>query len=49
VWVGCYVGAKHKACADPAISGILCQLPAPPHLDELELTGRIDPDKDVDG
>lgn len=35
--------------ADPAIAGILCQLPAPPHLDELELTGRIDPDKDVDG
>jgi methylenetetrahydrofolate dehydrogenase (NADP+) / methenyltetrahydrofolate cyclohydrolase len=34
---------------DPAISGILCQLPVPAHLDELELTGRIDPDKDVDG
>jgi methylenetetrahydrofolate dehydrogenase (NADP+)/methenyltetrahydrofolate cyclohydrolase len=35
--------------ADPAVSGILCQLPVPAHLDELELTDRIDPAKDVDG
>jgi methylenetetrahydrofolate dehydrogenase (NADP+)/methenyltetrahydrofolate cyclohydrolase len=35
--------------ADPAISGILCQLPVPAPLDGAELTGRIDPDKDVDG
>jgi methylenetetrahydrofolate dehydrogenase (NADP+)/methenyltetrahydrofolate cyclohydrolase len=35
--------------ADPAVSGILCQLPVPAHLDGNELTGRIDPDKDVDG
>ena len=35
--------------ADPAVSGILCQLPVPDHLDGDELTGRIDPDKDVDG
>jgi methylenetetrahydrofolate dehydrogenase (NADP+)/methenyltetrahydrofolate cyclohydrolase len=34
---------------DPAVSGILCQLPVPDHLDSAELTGRIDPDKDVDG
>jgi methylenetetrahydrofolate dehydrogenase (NADP+) / methenyltetrahydrofolate cyclohydrolase len=34
---------------DPAVSGILVQLPVPPHLDGNELTGRIDPDKDVDG
>jgi methylenetetrahydrofolate dehydrogenase (NADP+)/methenyltetrahydrofolate cyclohydrolase len=35
--------------ADDAVSGILCQLPVPEHLDGAELTGRIDPDKDVDG
>jgi methylenetetrahydrofolate dehydrogenase (NADP+)/methenyltetrahydrofolate cyclohydrolase len=35
--------------ADPEISGILCQLPVPGHLDGTELTNRIDPDKDVDG
>jgi methylenetetrahydrofolate dehydrogenase (NADP+)/methenyltetrahydrofolate cyclohydrolase len=34
---------------DLAVSGILCQLPVPEHLDGNELTGRIDPDKDVDG
>jgi methylenetetrahydrofolate dehydrogenase (NADP+)/methenyltetrahydrofolate cyclohydrolase len=35
--------------ADSRVSGILCQLPVPEHLDGDELTGRIDPDKDVDG
>jgi methylenetetrahydrofolate dehydrogenase (NADP+) / methenyltetrahydrofolate cyclohydrolase len=35
--------------ADPAVSGILCQLPVPDQLDADALTGRIDPDKDVDG
>jgi methylenetetrahydrofolate dehydrogenase (NADP+) / methenyltetrahydrofolate cyclohydrolase len=35
--------------ADPAISGILCQLPLPEHLDPREITNRIDPGKDVDG
>jgi methylenetetrahydrofolate dehydrogenase (NADP+)/methenyltetrahydrofolate cyclohydrolase len=35
--------------ANPAVSGILCQLPVPDHLDAAELTNRIDPDKDVDG
>jgi methylenetetrahydrofolate dehydrogenase (NADP+)/methenyltetrahydrofolate cyclohydrolase len=35
--------------ADPAVSGILCQLPVPEPLDADELTGRVDPDKDVDG
>jgi methylenetetrahydrofolate dehydrogenase (NADP+)/methenyltetrahydrofolate cyclohydrolase len=34
---------------DPAVSGILCQLPVPPHLDGVELTGLIDAAKDVDG
>jgi methylenetetrahydrofolate dehydrogenase (NADP+)/methenyltetrahydrofolate cyclohydrolase len=35
--------------ADPAVNGILCQLPVPDHLDGAELTGLIDPGKDVDG
>jgi methylenetetrahydrofolate dehydrogenase (NADP+)/methenyltetrahydrofolate cyclohydrolase len=35
--------------ADLAISGILCQLPVADHLDGVELTGLIDPGKDVDG
>src|SRR4051794_38692764 len=35
--------------ADPDVSGILCQLPVPDHLDGVELTGLIDPAKDVDG
>jgi methylenetetrahydrofolate dehydrogenase (NADP+)/methenyltetrahydrofolate cyclohydrolase len=35
--------------ADPAVSGILCQLPVPDHLDGVEITNRIDPLKDVDG
>jgi methylenetetrahydrofolate dehydrogenase (NADP+)/methenyltetrahydrofolate cyclohydrolase len=35
--------------ADPDVSGILCQLPVPGHLDGVELTNLIDPDKDVDG
>jgi len=35
--------------ADPAVDGILCQLPVPAPLDAAELTNRIDPSKDVDG
>jgi len=35
--------------ADPTVDGILLQLPLPGHLDGVELTGMIDPDKDVDG
>ena len=35
--------------ADPAIHGILCQLPLPPHIDADEVLQRIDPGKDVDG
>ena len=31
------------------VSGILCQLPVPEHLDGVELTGMIDASKDVDG
>jgi methylenetetrahydrofolate dehydrogenase (NADP+)/methenyltetrahydrofolate cyclohydrolase len=35
--------------ADPAVDGILVQLPLPDHIDEKAVTTRIDPDKDVDG
>jgi methylenetetrahydrofolate dehydrogenase (NADP+)/methenyltetrahydrofolate cyclohydrolase len=35
--------------ADDDVSGILCQLPVPPHMDGVKLTGLIDPYKDVDG
>lgn len=35
--------------ADPAVHGILLQLPLPPHLDAEALIERIDPAKDVDG
>jgi methylenetetrahydrofolate dehydrogenase (NADP+) / methenyltetrahydrofolate cyclohydrolase len=35
--------------ADPAVSGMIVQLPVPGHLDGVELTGLVDPDKDVDG
>jgi len=35
--------------ADPAIHGILVQMPLPPGLDEKSVIEAIDPDKDVDG
>lgn len=35
--------------ADPAVDGILVQLPLPGHIDERAVITRIDPDKDVDG
>jgi methylenetetrahydrofolate dehydrogenase (NADP+)/methenyltetrahydrofolate cyclohydrolase len=35
--------------ADESVSGILCQLPVPGHLDGVHLTGLIDAAKDVDG
>lgn len=35
--------------ADPAIDGILVQLPLPGHLDTTAILDAIDPDKDVDG
>ena len=35
--------------ADPAVDGILVQLPLPAQLDEQAVLLRIDPDKDVDG
>ena len=35
--------------ADPAVDGILVQLPLPPHIEATKVITRIDPDKDVDG
>jgi methylenetetrahydrofolate dehydrogenase (NADP+)/methenyltetrahydrofolate cyclohydrolase len=35
--------------ADPAVDGILVQLPLPKGLDEHKVIAAIDPDKDVDG
>jgi len=35
--------------ADPAVHGILVQLPLPKHLDEDQIIRAIDPAKDVDG
>ena len=35
--------------ADPAVDGILVQLPLPAHIDATAVITRIDPDKDVDG
>ena len=34
---------------DPAIHGILVQLPLPKHIDDKKILNAIDPDKDVDG
>jgi len=35
--------------ADAQVSGILCQLPVPDHLDGAQITNRVDVRKDVDG
>jgi methylenetetrahydrofolate dehydrogenase (NADP+) / methenyltetrahydrofolate cyclohydrolase len=43
------IALVEKLNADPAVDGILCQLPLPSHLDELAVISAIDPDKDVDG
>lgn len=38
-----------RLSADPAVDGILVQLPLPRHLDANAVIARIDPAKDVDG
>ncbi|ASJ96306.1 MULTISPECIES: bifunctional methylenetetrahydrofolate dehydrogenase/methenyltetrahydrofolate cyclohydrolase FolD [Shewanella] len=38
-----------KCNQDPAIDGILVQLPLPDHIEESKVIERIQPDKDVDG
>ncbi len=35
--------------ADPAVDGVLVQLPLPRHIGEAQVLAAIDPDKDVDG
>jgi methylenetetrahydrofolate dehydrogenase (NADP+)/methenyltetrahydrofolate cyclohydrolase len=35
--------------ADPAVDGILIQLPLPPHIDAAAVVEAVDPEKDVDG
>ncbi len=35
--------------ADPAVHGILVQMPLPDHMNEAVVVNTIDPDKDVDG
>jgi methylenetetrahydrofolate dehydrogenase (NADP+) / methenyltetrahydrofolate cyclohydrolase len=35
--------------ADPAVDGILVQLPLPRHIDDQRVIATIDPEKDVDG
>src|SRR4029453_7215062 len=35
--------------ADPAVDGILVQLPLPDHIDANQIITAIDPEKDVDG
>lgn len=42
-------GELDRLNADPAVSGIIVQLPLPEHLDPVAAQERIDPDKDVDG
>jgi len=34
---------------DPEVHGVLVQLPLPEHINEADVTNRIDPNKDVDG
>ena len=41
--------AIRAACADPAISGVLVQLPLPKHLSADGAIAALDPAKDVDG
>lgn len=39
----------HELNEDPAVNGILVQLPLPKHIDEAAVIGAIAPEKDVDG
>ncbi|RIK83815.1 MAG: bifunctional methylenetetrahydrofolate dehydrogenase/methenyltetrahydrofolate cyclohydrolase FolD [Hyphomicrobiales bacterium] len=43
------VALVERLNADPAIHGILVQLPLPAHIDALAVIETISPDKDVDG
>ena len=39
----------HKLNADPAVHGVLVQMPLPPQIDSKLIVASIDPCKDVDG
>ena len=43
------LGLVRQLNADPAVDGILVQLPLPPQIDTDAVIAAIDPDKDVDG
>src|SRR3984885_14877450 len=43
------LGLIEKLNADPAVSGILVQLPLPPQINPARIFNSIHPDKDVDG
>ncbi len=43
------LGLVERLNADPAVDGILVQLPLPGHIDADKVLTSIDPDKDVDG
>jgi methylenetetrahydrofolate dehydrogenase (NADP+)/methenyltetrahydrofolate cyclohydrolase len=43
------LGLIAKLNADPAVNGILVQLPLPPQITPARVIASIDPDKDVDG
>jgi methylenetetrahydrofolate dehydrogenase (NADP+)/methenyltetrahydrofolate cyclohydrolase len=43
------MGRIRKLNADPAVHGILVQLPLPKHIDSARVLGAVAPQKDVDG
>lgn len=43
------LAAVEEANADPAVDGLLVQLPLPAHVDEVRVTHAVAPIKDVDG
>jgi methylenetetrahydrofolate dehydrogenase (NADP+)/methenyltetrahydrofolate cyclohydrolase len=43
------LGTVRELNADPAVDGILVQLPLPDHIDDRSVIDAIDPQKDVDG
>jgi methylenetetrahydrofolate dehydrogenase (NADP+)/methenyltetrahydrofolate cyclohydrolase len=43
------IAQLHELNTDPAVSGIIVQLPLPEHLDGVKMTGLVDVAKDVDG
>jgi len=43
------IALVQKLNADPAVHGILVQMPLPPQIDAARVIARVDPAKDVDG